>query len=760
MKGSLCPEPVARYLARVPLAALAFGCCLGILCADAGWTMLWMAVPLAGMLVSGVRQRWMLMVGFGGWILLGAVHQERQRLQADGESWIRANGRSRVEVEGTVIRLRDQEGFLPRALFRVNASGGNPVELRRTAIAVRGLPDGVKPGDVLLLSGRTVFPAAARNPAEFDRLHWIRSQGLAGELWVDQHEVVASSKPGMALHRLAWHLRGQLRTRIVAGIGEEAAGAVLIRGLVLGDRSDGAEYYGAFRKSGTMHVFAVSGLHVGLVGALGWLLMRVCRVPRFWGLWAVLVIVWGYAFVTGLRPPALRASLMASVFLLGFALRRQPSLGNSLLASMPVVLLLDSYQLAQAGFQLSYAVVGMIIVIAPALYRRLRPVTELDPFLPRALYTRSQRWGLSARRYVAGLLVVSVAAWLGSTPLIGYHFGIVTPAAVFASMLLVPLVFLILSVALSGVVVGLVAEPLQVGANQLNALLAESAYRIAERVVEVPGSHFELHGRGGWPEGMIVFDLWDGDAAIYVGAGEGVLIDGGAQDQFRRVVQPALRDAGAAPQSLVLTHPETGHAGGLALALPRYDSRQLLLPVEDAGSPAFRELVAQAGKLGSAVHHGQEGKRYSLGEGAELEVLRVADSERGSRADDRCMVLRLHWRGWRVLISGDAGFDTEKELLERGMDLGCDLWIMGRHRADYSGILEFVQAVGPSVIVAEEDRYPLSERVPEWWADAVRRLGIELWRQGETGAVMVEFREGELELRSFRNPRKRLRLFR
>ena len=64
------------------------------------------------------------------------------------------------------------------------------------------------------------------------------------------------------------------------------------------------------------------------------------------------------------------------------------------------------------------------------------------------------------------------------------------------------------------------------------------------------------------------------------------------------------------------------------------------------------------------------------------------------------------------------------------------------------------------MIVAEEDRYPLSERVPEWWADAVRRLGIELWRQGETGAVMVEFREGELELRSFRNPRKRLRLFR
>ena len=759
----MCPELVrraSRHLARVPLASLALGCCLGILCAEAGWSILWMALPLSGMLVCGLWHRWMLMAGFGGWILLGAVHHGRQALQADGESWIRANGRSRVEVEGSVIRLRDREGFLPRALFRINASEGNPPALRRVVIAVRDLPDEVKPGDVLRLRGWTAFPAAARNPAEFDRLHWIRSQGLAGELRVDQHEVVAAPRPGMALHRLAWYLRGELRTRIVAGLGDDAAGAVLIRGLVLGDRSDGAEYYGAFRKSGTMHVFAVSGLHVGLVGALAWLLMRVCRVPRSWGLWAVLLVVWMYAFVTGLRPPALRASFMASVFLLGFALRRQPSLGNSLLASLPVVLLLDSYQLAQAGFQLSYTVVGMIILVSPGFYRRLRLVTELDPFLPPVLYTRWQRWGLGARRYVAGLLVVSVAAWLGSMPLIGYHFGIVTPVAVFASMLLVPIVFMILSVALLGVVIGLLAEPLQVGVNQLNALLAEGAYRIAELVVEVPGSHIELHGRGGWSEGMIVFDLWDGDAAIYVGAGEGALIDGGAQDQFRRVVLPALRDAGAAPKSLVLTHPETGHAGGLALALPRYRARQLLLPAEDAGSPAFRELLEQARRLGSTIHPGQEGMRYPLGEGAELEVLRVADRERGSRADDRCMVMRLHWRGWRVLITGDAGFDTEKELLERGLDLSSDLWIMGRHRADYSGILEFVQAVAPSVIIAEEDRYPLSERVPEWWVEAVTGAGVELWRQGETGAVMIAFRESELELRSFRNPRKRLVLAR
>lgn len=707
------------------------------------------------MLISAAAGRWILVTGCVAWMLLWGVHHARLGKQAEGEAWVHANGRTRVEVEGTVVSLRDRGGVLPRAVLRVGGSERNPEALRQALVAVGDIPDEVKPGDVVLLRGQTFFPAAARNPAEFDRMDWLRSRGLAGEIRVDSHQVLGGPRAALFLQRLAWNLRGELRARIVAGLGEEGIGPVLIRGLVLGERSEGGAYYGAFRKSGTMHIFAVSGLHVGLVGALAWILIRVVRAPRRWGLWAVLAIIWGYALVTGLRPPAARAAFMASVFLMGFVVRRQPSLANSLLASVPAVLLMDSYQLTQVGFQLSYVVVGMIILLAPCFSRVFQPITTGDPFIPRAVYTKWYRVSLAARKYLIGLMVVSLAAWLGSMPLIGYHFGIVTPSAVLASVLLVPLVFLILSLALTGVVIGLVFEPLQVGLNRSNALLVEGAYLIAEKVTEIPGSHFELHGQGDWSGGILVFDLWDGDSAMYVGAGEGVLIDGGAQDQFRRMVKPALEEAGAGPQSLVLTHPETGHAGGLVLAMKDYLPRQLLLPVSEAASPAFGDLINGAEDAGCRLHVGKAGMRYALGDGAELEVLRVADRESGSRADDRCMIMRLHWRGWRILITGDAGFDTEKELLESGLDLGCDLWIMGRHRSDYSGIMEFVQAVDPSLIVAEEDRYPLAERVPERWVEAVKGAGIDLWRQGETGAVMIDVREGELELRSFRNPDKR-----
>lgn len=579
---------------------------------------------------------------------------------------------------------------------------------------------------------------------------------MAAELQAYRHEFVGRPDPRRALHRLAWDQRLEVRDRIVAGLDEESPGASLIRGLVLGDRSGGGtELFGAFRESGTMHIFAVSGLHVGLVGLLGWFLMWLCRVPRAWGLWAVLVIVWSYAFITGLRPPALRASLMASVFLVGFAVKRQPSLANSLLASVPPVLLLDSFQLGQAGFQLSYVVVAAIILAGPFLYRRVQFLVDGDPFLPRPLYTARQRWMHGLRQKAMGLLVVSLAAWLGSMPLIGYHFGMVTPVAVLASVLLIPIAFLILSLAALGVLSGLVAEPLGGIVNRANGAVAGGAYQIARGFTALPGSHFELRGRGGWPGGILVFDLWDGDAAVFCGAGEGVLIDGGAEDQFRRVVEPALREAGRSPRSLVLTHPDGGHAGGLGPAMERYGVRQLLLPVREAGSPAFRRLLELAEPTGCRIEYGAEGGRYPLGEGAELEVLRIADRETGSRADDRCMVLRLHWHGWRILITGDAGFDTEKELLQREVPVQSDLWIAGRHGSDHAGTIEFVRAVSPRVMVVSDGSYPEAERLAGWWAGAIGKEGIDLWRQRQTGAVMIEVREDRLRLRSYLDPKRK-----
>ena len=132
----------------------------------------------------------MLAAGIGCGVLLWGVHEERLGRQTGGEVWFHANGRTEVEIEAAVVRMRDRSVFFPRGVLRVTKSKGNPKPLRGCLIAVDKLPDGAIPGDQLLLKGRTFFPATPRNPAEFDRGRWLRSHGLSGEIRLESYRVL------------------------------------------------------------------------------------------------------------------------------------------------------------------------------------------------------------------------------------------------------------------------------------------------------------------------------------------------------------------------------------------------------------------------------------------------------------------------------------------------------------------------------------------------------------------------------------------
>lgn len=183
--------------------------------------------------------------------------------------------------------------------------------------------------------------------------------------------------------------------------------------------------------------------------------------------------------------------------------------------------------------------------------------------------------------------------------------------------------------------------------------------------------------------------------------------------------------------------------------------QQVLLPVPEALSPSFRELGGVVAAEGAQSFVAKSGMRYPLANGAELEVLLAPQPGEGSLADDRCLVLRIHWEGWRILLTNDAGFETEQRLLDRGVDVQSDVWIMGRHQQDFTGSEEFIQAVGPRVVVASHRNYPVEERIPDRWAKRVEEMGIALWRQNETGAVAVEVTSKGLELRSYLDPDRR-----
>ena len=144
-------------------------------------------------------------------------------------------------------------------------------------------------------------------------------------------------------------------------------------------------------------------------------------------------------------------------------------------------------------------------------------------------------------------------------------------------------------------------------------------------------------------------------------------------------------------------------------------------------------------------------KTIPMPDGAFLEILHVPDAlSQNAVADDRVMIFRLHWRGWKLLFTSDAGMKTERALLDANQDVSADVIIAGRHRGDASLGDAFIKAVNPQAIIASHADFPVVEKVnPQqvaWW----RSQAIRVIHQGESGGVTIRVDEsGNLRLEGF-----------
>ena len=177
-----------------------------------------------------------------------------------------------------------------------------------------------------------------------------------------------------------------MQAALVARPGRFAGNHGLISGMVLGVRDDTPdEIEEQFQQTGTLHLFAVSGLNVAIVAQLLWIIAIAARIPRRWAIALIIPALFFYAAVTGLNTSSVRAAVMGAILLGGFFVDRKVLPGNSVAAAAFLILCFDTNQLFSTGFQLSFAVVLAIILLADPLYRFLIRWWEPDPFLPRSL---------------------------------------------------------------------------------------------------------------------------------------------------------------------------------------------------------------------------------------------------------------------------------------------------------------------------------------------------------------------------------------
>lgn len=602
----------------------------------------------------------------------------------------------------------------------------------------------IKYGDIIKTSGPIEPIRPARNPHAFNQQAWLYRQGV--NLSITSQNPVEIS--GVSLRHQALRImdewRQSIRQRITSGLDTNSQPAQLIRAVVLGERPERtSKMIDNFRNSGTLHVFAVSGLHVGMVGTIIGCLLWFLRVPRWMLIGGIIIAMTTYAATTGLRPPSVRAVIMATVFLTGFLIRRRPSLINSLGASAIIVLLWDGHQLYTPGFQLSYGVLLALALATTFWIRVLKPMAQIDPFMPRVLLTSWQERFLGWKKWLRNSLAVSMAAWMGSAPLIWIHFGIITPIAVIAGIPLMLMVFIILALAMLSISVGALWQPAGNSVNYINSWVARSTYQTAAAFAHIPGSHWH-HRPQRLDKGLIiVFDIPHGGAANLIDVGGCILLDSGREDTFRRHVLPALEALKIRPDSLIISHADSKHSGGMSDCLNHFSPKQALIPRTDSLSKSYRYFIERSKHANCELITPHSGQVFAIEPGVSLEILHAPVELSGKgRADDSGLVIRLHWHNWKIMFTGDAGFITETRLLKSGMDLKADVIICGRNRSDFTGREAFYKAVSPRAIITSHADFPENEQIPDSWFKLTAALDIITIDQQQSGAVILKI-EGE-----------------
>src|SRR5213593_4238391 len=612
-------------------------------------------------------------------------------------------------------------------------------------------------GDELKFIGTAEPIPPPRNPGEFDMRSYLTRRDVRRMLFVRYPEngTLIRHGGGNPIMRAAQKSRTWMQSALCRGLEDAPDVQNFLSGIVLGLRHQTPEdIEEPFQQTGTLHLFAVAGLHVGIVAALLWMLATVARLSRRWAAALIIPLLLFYAAVTGLHVSSVRAAVMSSILLGGFFFDRKAFVFNSLAAAAFFLLCWNTNELFSTGFQLSFAVVGAIILLADPLSAFLQHWSAPDPFLPRSLVRGPRRWMHAGFDWLCRGSSVSLAAWAGSLPLVLWYFHLVTPISLFANLVVVPIAFFVLAIALLSVLSTPLLPWLAVVFNNANWALATLVIGIVQLFAQIPGGHFYV-GSPRWPEKLIaqitVLDLGAGGAVHLRTGGANWLFDCGSERSYQQVVREYLHCAGVNRlDGLLLTHGDALHLGGVTQLVDDFPRIRVVDNPAPDRSTIHRRLQRLFQERGIKPDALNAGDIFRLSPDVTAQILFPPHSFSSPVADDQAYVIRvLVGPAASVLFVSDAGIKTEQTLLDRHSDLRSDIVVKGQHHSGESGSEAFLDVAQPRLIIATSRDFPVHERISDTWTEELQKRGIKLFRQDETGAVTLRFHHDSWEAQSY-----------
>lgn len=612
-------------------------------------------------------------------------------------------------------------------------------------------------GDRVAITGQPTTLPTVRNPGQLDFAALLHRQGVFAQIEAQfpQDCLIEGHDAGNPLVVLSLRTSRWMQEQLKLDLDDSPELATLIASMVLGLRGETpAEVKDMFRTTGTLHLFAVSGLNIAMLAVIAVCVLRPLGFGRRVVAAITIPLLFFYALVTGLSPSCVRAAIMGALVLLGLLFERPPSVYNSLAAAAVLILAWDTNQLFIPGFQFSFVLVFTIVWLASKISRRLEPFGRPDPFLPQPLWSWRQRslaWGT---RLLAASFGVTFAAWLGSLFFMAGYFHIVSPSAILANLIAVPIAFCVLALGIATVLTAAIAKPIAVLFSNANWLCAKALLGTVKIFTLVPAGHMyvELPRLAATPVCEItVLDVGEG-AAIHLRSGSADwLVDSGAKWSYDSLTLPYLRSRGINRlDTLLLTHGDAQHIGSASTLFADLTPRLLLDSTVKDRSSTRRSFHAELAAQDRGKAFARRGDEFTLGR-SRVQVLFPPRGWQGNLADDKAMVVRIECEGRRVLLMSDAGFITERWLIENEPDLRADVLVKGHHSRDLSGTEDFIGHVTPAVVIAGQLRYGAPSEHLDEWCSTVAERGITVFRQDQCGAARIAIRDGAVAVSGFVN---------
>lgn len=686
-----------------------------------------------------------------------------------------------AEVEASSIKeTQGGEEYLSMVVAPKMINGRRVNASRRTLINCYegSYREYILPGTYIEAYGSVALPRVKRNPGCFDYRRYLKSQNVTTIITGKSVRVIPGR--GSAIKQSLFSVRESYIKSVEQAAGSETAG--MLKAIMFGDKGGlDDETLEVFRKNGTAHILAVSGLHIGIIYAFLLKIWGLIGIRKNWYFFLFCGLFFSsYIVLACYSPSVIRAVVMVMLHTFAELTNRKYDINSAAFLVTIMVLVRNPYMLFNAGFQMSFLAVLTMILVAPYI-----------------------------RKFYEGALLSGLAIQLGLGPYVLYNFNYISLLAVLVNVPVIALTGIavplgLINIPLSFVGVKAIAKALGVlcffltWLNDMTAVDGKTVFLVGSPPLFLIISYYlgllilaSEEGRrmiirlrdvryilglvllvliisfsaskfidDGFRNCDVTFvDVGQGDCMHIKTGGKNFLVDGGGSMDHNigeDTLKPYLLKSGVSHvDGAFATHMHTDHYRGIC-ELAREGMVERLYVYE--GCRVMEDkIINDTGLSRENIIYLNSGQVLSLGRKLRIEVLwpaskpdaeyrRLAENE--DEENDSSLVLKINFGKSSLIATGDIDENGEKRVMEEarriGLSLDADVLKLAHHGSIYSSSDEFIEAVTPIMAIAQVGKNNYGHP-SEKLLKSLENTGVRTYRNDVNGAVGITFDGGRIK---------------